>query len=273
MKKKMLLVLGGLFVVLGMGAQEDKSVLEVHYKLRYHRDVGDTTYREDEFVLSQGERLSKFESLRTLRNREVFDSLVRAGATNAEIVDAHNTGRIPRSGSESVVMKNWPKEGQLVYINKVLMDTYGCEEPIPDFGWQLLEGDTVVAGYACQQAQAVWHGRTWLVWYALDLPYDNGPWKLGGLPGLILAARDAAGDYLYTAYEILKGSGHVIQYKQKYERTTQKKYQELALKMAQDPTAMLRQRYGNAVKIVSVKSDGTKQEGWVGRTPMFMELF
>ena len=32
-------------------------------------------------------------------------------------------------------------------------------------------------------------GRDWKVWFSEEIPLPLGPWKLGGLPGLILAAH------------------------------------------------------------------------------------
>lgn len=48
------------------------------------------------------------------------------------------------------------------------------------------------------------------MWYTLDLPYNDGPWKLSGLPGLIMKADDTKGDYSFTAISITKGDGREI---------------------------------------------------------------
>ncbi|MBQ8463090.1 MAG: GLPGLI family protein [Prevotella sp.] len=256
-----------------MAQEADKSVLEVRYRVDYRNNMNDSTLHNDDFALWIGERQSKYFSMRTKRNQEVRDSLQKEGYDSHQMLDALRSGAIPRSGQPYVVMKNWPKEGKMLFLDNVFSDCYGCEDEMYPFDWQLVEGDTVVAGYQCQKAQTTWHGRTWTVWYALDLPYDNGPWKLGGLPGLILSARDAAGDYAMEAQAILKGKGDAIGYANKYEKCTQKDYQSLKRKMAEDPTALLKQRYGNQVKIVSIDSTGKRTEGWIGNTPVFFEIF
>lgn len=50
-----------------------------------------------------------------------------------------------------------------------------------------------VLGYECVMAESDYHGRRWRAWFSPDLPLPFGPWKLHGLPGLILKAEaDAA---------------------------------------------------------------------------------
>ena len=56
-----------------------------------------------------------------------------------------------------------------------------------------------VLGYTCQQATADFRGRRWTAWFATDIPISDGPWKLGGLPGLILEAYDEGQQHVFTA--------------------------------------------------------------------------
>ena len=48
-------------------------------------------------------------------------------------------------------------------------------------------------------ATADFRGRRWTAWFATDIPVSDGPWKLGGLPGLILEAYDKGHQYTFTA--------------------------------------------------------------------------
>ena len=48
-------------------------------------------------------------------------------------------------------------------------------------------------------ATANFRGRHWTAWFATDIPVSDGPWKLGGLPGLILEAYDKGHQYTFTA--------------------------------------------------------------------------
>lgn len=112
------------------------------------------------------------------------------------------------------------------------------EEPIPEFDWNLQEGDTTICTYPCKKAETSFRGRTWTVWYTEELPYNNGPWKLGGLPGLILKAIDKKGDYSFTAYKVFTTTGKLHDFSIKgYKKTTAKQY-------AKDMTFYMKDQYG-----------------------------
>ena len=52
--------------------------------------------------------------------------------------------------------------------------------------WTLTDEHKDVLGYSCQKATARFRGRDYTAWVATDIPISNGPWLLGGAPGLIL---------------------------------------------------------------------------------------
>lgn len=101
------------------------------------------------------------------------------------------------------VYKNF-RDGKIYFSGQIGFEKVATSEPIPDFQWEMLEGDSIVCDYHCQKARTTFRGRTWVVWYSLDLPYSDGPWKLSGLPGLILKATDMKGDFSFSAYKIEK---------------------------------------------------------------------
>lgn len=72
-------------------------------------------------------------------------------------------------------------------------------EPLGGIDWQLVDSVKTVAGYECQLAEAHYHGRNWKAWFTTDIPVQDGPWKLCGLPGLILEAEADGGVYAFVA--------------------------------------------------------------------------
>ncbi|MDD3459145.1 MAG: GLPGLI family protein [Weeksellaceae bacterium] len=73
------------------------------------------------------------------------------------------------------------------------------ENQIP-FDWKIENEYTQLMGMKVQKAITHFRGRDWTVWFASEIPLNIGPWKLGGLPGLILKAESDF--HSYTAVYI-----------------------------------------------------------------------
>lgn len=64
-----------------------------------------------------------------------------------------------------------------------------------DLEWEICNSTITVLDYECNLATADYHGRKWHVWFAPDVPVQDGPWQLCGLPGLIMKAETDDGEY------------------------------------------------------------------------------
>ncbi len=83
-------------------------------------------------------------------------------------------------------------EGQITVREFIFPHEYEGYEPTPDIAWTLTEDTMTVSGYLCQQATATFRGVEWRVWYTDEIPSSAGPWRLRGLPGLIVKAESGA---------------------------------------------------------------------------------
>ena len=72
--------------------------------------------------------------------------------------------------------------------------------------WELKKSTKDILNYNCQLAISKYRGRTWYAWFTFDIPISEGPWKLCGLPGLILEAYDEKKDYHYIATGLSKSN-------------------------------------------------------------------
>lgn len=80
---------------------------------------------------------------------------------------------------------------------------YVLTENIPEIEWRIKSEYKTVNGLSCQRAEGYFRGRNYLVWFTEDIPVNLGPWKLNGLPGLILEAEDDKGIFFYRATRII----------------------------------------------------------------------
>ena len=104
-----------------------------------------------------------------------------------------------------VVLKNYP-DGKITVTDEIVPFDYIYEEKQVEIGWTL-GGDTLmVCGYLCYNAHASFGGREWTVWFAPEIAVSEGPWKLRGLPGLILKAEDDSGSHFFEAFCFRKAS-------------------------------------------------------------------
>lgn len=102
----------------------------------------------------------------------------------------------------------YPKKGTLTQVVDLdAAGVYKYTESIPKIKWEIESGQKEILGYKCQQALCTFRGRQYEVWFTTDIPLSYGPWKLQGLPGLILEAKDSKGEYHFTAVGIEKGNG------------------------------------------------------------------
>ena len=106
-------------------------------------------------------------------------------------------------------------EGYPVYINRrdsylyyksvyvIGDDFFILKEDLPDIEWQITDQRKRIGDLESIRAVGVFGGRTYDVWFTPDIPVSLGPYKLMGLPGLILEARSRDGrvSYEFLSYE------------------------------------------------------------------------
>ena len=203
-----------LFTAFAVHASAQKDVLDhasmkCMYRATKLKDTLDVAFYEDLLILQIGPKVSKCFSYYTFQNdslRQTPEGKRQASELfNRALADFHKhrdrsrfLNSFPRSRTVTIVYKNHPadaitvtdglREDQVMY-----RDTLNAQQ------WTIVDSTREVLGYMCQQATADFRGRRWTAWFATDIPVSDGPWKLGGLPGLILEAYDEGKQHVFTA--------------------------------------------------------------------------
>lgn len=199
----------------------DKVKYLIGYEMYFRLEDGRPQQIDEMTVLEIGTNISYFYSKKEQRAEEIKDSIEVHGINPHEYLDLlHKYGY---SGQRTAIkiLKNFPQKGTLTSFENIMHD-FRCEEPMPDLNWQFENADSTICGYACKKASVDFRGRRWTAWYAPAIPISDGPWKLCGLPGLILCAYEAKGDFRFLCNEIRNGDG-------KYIRIRDKKAQNCSL--------------------------------------------
>ena len=79
--------------------------------------------------------------------------------------------------------------------NSSQVTTFTLVEKKPVMNWKITKESQKILGYSCYKATTKFRGREYIAWFTPDIPYNLGPWKLGGLPGLILKVENDVFDY------------------------------------------------------------------------------
>lgn len=109
-----------------------------------------------------------------------------------------------RDKEEIITIDNGPLEG---FDTKTY---FQLTENIPPQAWKMSGDTSTVLNYLCQKAAATFRGRTYVAWFTLDIPINDGPWKFYGLPGLILKVQDLENKFCFLAIGLQKAGGESI---------------------------------------------------------------
>ena len=93
-------------------------------------------------------------------------------------------------------------EGQVTVRDAIPPSIYETQEKRKTIKWTLSDDTLTVGGYLCKTAMCQLHGRKWTVRYAEEIPTTAGPWKLCGLPGLIVEAVSDDGTHRFSLTEL-----------------------------------------------------------------------
>ncbi|RZK48579.1 MAG: GLPGLI family protein [Pedobacter sp.] len=177
----------------------DKTIARVNYKLTH---IEDTTNRDkphtENMLLVVGNNASVFTSLDKInRNKEMEASVQQqmkeqagSGSFNLKL---NNFSTKPTTNIDIYQFTNEKKR----YINERLINNYLVDEKVEPIQWKISKDTANFHGVKCQKAIANYKGREWIAWFSQDYPMSAGPWKLGGLPGLIIQAHDKKNEVVF----------------------------------------------------------------------------
>ena len=101
-------------------------------------------------------------------------------------------------------------------------------ESFPLQTWQIESETKKICGYECQKATCRWRGRDYVAWFTAEIPVSAGPWKFGGLPGLIMKINDTGNDYAWEAVAVNTGEFPIYGARRKeYKKSTREKVLKL----------------------------------------------
>lgn len=244
-------------------AQKDTAVVVAHYAFTH---IMDTTMPDkplnENMALLIGNRKSEYVNWDRLQRSRAADASTKASGTissplptdmssiksvsvdggvitvtdgNGHVTVTNLSGMFAASNAYFKDME----AGKLFFTPYAGTKLYAVEEKIPSIDWTITQETKQIQGMACQKATCRFRGRDYEAWFCSQIPYSNGPWKLGGLPGLILEASDSRKEVVFSfvSFENVSGPQMVVDLPEGALRTTPKEYKQYADAVARDRRA------------------------------------
>ena len=194
------------------------------------------------------------------------DSIIKLAAEEMEktktFKDLSKSLKMPKFSYK--IYKAYPSMME-TYQDRISLSLFGYEDPVK-FDWKISNDKQMIGKYNTQKATTEFGGRKWTAWFSTDLPFQDGPYKFYGLPGLIIKIEDDAKNYSWE----LKGNKQLKDWKElsfaeesntKYgvsnemKVTTKDKFDKAFAAFKQDPMAEARGRVPE--NMLSMKMPGS----------------
>lgn len=189
----MKIVFTALFLVTGLSIFAQNRFF---YEYKY---IPDSSNREDVKTEMMLLDIDKNGSSYYSRDKFIADSTsmanlqkqLKGGSGNLNVNRKDNAGQVGYK-----VTKSYP-DYKTFLLTRVSMDQYKIrEDRKPE--WKILPEKQKIGAYNAQKATASYGGREWVAWFTTEIPFQDGPYKFYGLPGLIVQIEDTTGSHRMT---------------------------------------------------------------------------
>lgn len=246
MKKPLLVSLMVAMTAICSDAQN--ADIKVSYDAYFQRVDNGKSDEKNQYVLLANATESKFYSPMT----EYIDSLKSTSKGAAKLknqteaaVHAGKFEALPQKDGSYYIMKSFNDNNMRCYESTSMELLYYDESP-DGWEWEISDATRDVLGYECVKAVSDYHGRKWEVWFTPEIPVNNGPWKLHGLPGLILEASADGGKYSFIATGLEQTSKPIspVYNADAYEKTDRLSFLKTKSSYIQNPAGMMNAQLG-----------------------------
>jgi GLPGLI family protein len=224
---------------LGKSVVVDSTVATIWYALNA-KNIHDINTYVDYQMLEVGGKISKYQSW-FISNSEKL--LAKWNHLHPHAGSAPT--RLGPGGSKPYVWLQYQYSD--FYIQSGQITEYACmplhlerynsryTEDYPLQKWSITTDTMTILNYVCQKATCDFRGRTYDAWFTTAIPIAQGPWKFGGLPGLILKVYDTKKIYVFEAVQIKNEKTPILRYEYTgYQVRPRQTVQEFQTKFAEN---------------------------------------
>ena len=177
----------------------DNSVnFRAEYKFYFKKDSTIRGYYSDIMYLDV---CNSGHSLFYSRNTQYRDSIAHAMLSQSmDTYSIMNKIRSVPDGEKWVLDKNY-KEQKFILSKRFITEIFHTSSELKIPNWEIQSDTLSINGLLCNRATSYIGGRKWNVWFTTEVPINEGPWLLWGLPGLIMKAEEANGYFKFECID------------------------------------------------------------------------
>lgn len=206
----------------------DTCLVEVLYERIKVTDTLDcrNRYRQNYLTLRAGNNASAFYS----SVRKTYDSISSRDFSVTRALFSDTKAFRKFSEEEREVIFKLKADNVINIHDRFDLMSWVYKDTLEIPHWQITDSIKEIDGLSCIKASTSFRGRNWTAWFTPEIPIPEGPWKLWGLPGLIVSAYDSKGHYRFTAKKITTCPVGYVDYFNYSDRCTTERMAALKLK-------------------------------------------
>lgn len=96
--------------------------------------------------------------------------------------------KVQKQKGDDIFYKDFIKQA-ITFKSILFNNTFNVIDSLNIFNWVISNDTMTILGKKCFSAKCNFRGRKYIAYFCPEIPINDGPWKLNGLPGLILYAK------------------------------------------------------------------------------------
>lgn len=180
------LILLLVFAVNLLYAQQTQNATRIFYEFSYKPKKDSSRIEKTLTILDITDSFSLYRDFGLISQDSILEDTVQKMQKSGVFSDIGKSVKWPSFSYK--VKKTYP-EMKVIFIDGIFQKYYSYIDSVTQ-NWKILTDTDKVAGYSVQKATINFGERNWTAWFTTEIPFQDGPYKFHGLPGLIVKIED-----------------------------------------------------------------------------------
>lgn len=188
------------FLITNLLCGQSQTTTRIFYELTYKPQKDSSRTEKTLTILDISDKISLYRDYDIVSQDSVLMQMAEKMNKSGVFFDAGKSIKWPKFTYK--VKKDYINKNT-IFIDGIFQKYFSYTENI-NFDWKISSDIDTISGFPTQKAMTNFGGRNWIAWFTKDIPYQDGPYKFYGLPGLILKIEDSNKNYSWLMVGIKK---------------------------------------------------------------------